>query len=171
MKKRHLTKALAFVLTLAMVMGLVPGAAIADPDPAPALTDDGEKLYVNLASNDDLTLDVSDKATGFEFHVFDDGGEGSNYSANCDGSLTVTGPTGFVLKLEGWINVEHSYDYVYLYNGSEADDSIKIGRYTSSCNLSPIYTGGNSAIYMPVPSLRAPEYFASVSIPVVGMKI
>ncbi len=75
--------------------------------------------YVNMPATGSNTLTLSD-ATITTFKVYDDGGKGSNYRNNCDGYLTLTAPTGYVLQLSGNIMTEKTYDKLTVYDGSSA---------------------------------------------------
>ena len=75
--------------------------------------------YVNMPKTDMNTLTLTD-ATITTFKVYDDGGKSGNYSNKCNGTLTLTAPTGYVLQLSGSITTEKGYDKLTVYDGSEA---------------------------------------------------
>ena len=75
--------------------------------------------YVNMPATGSNTLTLSD-ATITTFKVYDNGGKGSDYRNNCDGYLTLTAPTGYVLQLSGNIMTEKTYDKLTVYDGSSA---------------------------------------------------
>ena len=54
------------------------------------------------------------------FKVYDDGGASGNYSDDCNGTLTITAPEGYVLQLSGSITTEKESDKLTVYDGSNA---------------------------------------------------
>ena len=100
------------VLTL-LIMLLTTATAWADN--VVTLSVDGDiaegtagHYYVNMPATGTKTLtlteqDITDgKGT---FKVYDDGGKSGNYSASCDGALTIDAPAGYILQLSGTVNV------------------------------------------------------------------
>ena len=83
------------------------------------LTADGG-LYINMpaTSNKELTIPSGVQS----FKVYDNGGSNGDYSINCDGYLTLTAPTGYVLQLSGGITAEGS-DKLTVYNGSTTNST------------------------------------------------
>ena len=109
-------------MTLMLVMLTTMTAWAADVN----LTEDtGEtagtasRWYVNMPTTGTNTLTLDGTVTAFK--VYDDGGKNNNYSDDCDGTLTITAPAGYVLQLSGNITAENCCDYLAVYSGT--DDS------------------------------------------------
>ena len=74
-------------------------------------------LYVNIPKTGSKSATIP---TGTQsFKVYDDGGATGNYSDNCDGTLTLTAPEGYVLQLSGNITTQSSWDYLTVYDGAD----------------------------------------------------
>ena len=140
MSKVSLKRSLAAVLAIVMLVGMTPIAAMAE---ARTLETDGGGYYVNLPDSGSDTLDLTDKGNGFTFHVYDDGGSGSAYSNSSDGSLIITAPTGYVMKVEGDGNTESGYDFLYIYDGDTATP-LGADSYNSSFTVGPLFTSSNT---------------------------
>lgn len=54
------------------------------------------------------------------FKVYDDGGSTIRYSNNCEGTLVLTAPEGYVLQLSGGIATHEGGDYLTVYDNNEA---------------------------------------------------
>ncbi len=89
----------------------------------PTFTDDltaNGGLYINMPKTDTKTVTIP---TGVQsFKVYDDGGKDGNYSKNCSGTLVLTAPTGYVLRLSGSITTRGTgnNDYLTVYDNGEA---------------------------------------------------
>ena len=68
------------------------------------------------------------------FKVFDNGGKGRIYSPSCDGTLTLTAPTGYVLQLSGNITTEEDEDYLTVYDGNSNQADVLIDQVSSSAS-------------------------------------
>jgi len=113
------------------------------------------RWYVNMPSGGKgwydkacktLTL-ADDNITSFK--VYDDGGKSSNYSDNCYSQLTITAPTGYILKLSGSITTQYFQDYMFVYDNSEASGTTLLaGVYSASSgaktNIATVYSSGQS---------------------------
>jgi len=84
------------------------------------LTEDGG-LYINMPKTGNKTVSIPSGVGSFK--VYDDGGENDLYSDNCNGTLTLTAPEGYVLQLSGNIKIEQDHDKLDVYNGSTTSDS------------------------------------------------
>ena len=84
------------------------------------LTVDGG-LYINMPKTGNKTVSIPSGVGSFK--VYDDGGENDLYSDNCNGTLTLTAPEGYVLQLSGNIKIEQDHDKLDVYNGSTTSDS------------------------------------------------
>ena len=91
---------------------------------AAELQQNDDVYSVNMPVTGSDTLDLTDKASGFAFHVYDDGGADANYSNSCDGTLLITAPENFIFRVSGSGNTESGYDYLYLYEG---DTTTELG--------------------------------------------
>ena len=74
------------------------------------------RWYINMPTNGTSTLTLDGTITTFK--VYDDGGKDGTYSDNCDGTLVLTAPNGYVLQLSGNISSEYNH-YLYVYDGSD----------------------------------------------------
>ena len=75
--------------------------------------------------------------TGMQsFKIYDDGGATGNYSYNCDGTLTLTAPEGYVLQLSGSIRTENTRDNLTVYDGSDNSGTVLIDALYSYSNNS-----------------------------------
>ena len=94
----------------------------------PAFTDNIENLYINMPVTGTLTANIPEGVTSFK--VYDDGGKEGNYAGRCNGTLVLTAPTGYILKLSGNIITEKNYDVLTVLEGS--DNTILINCMSSS---------------------------------------
>lgn len=78
---------------------------------------DGTK-YADMSATGTNTLTLADAGVT-SFKVYDDGGKDGDYSDNCDGTLVLTAPEGYVIRLSGSINTEASDDNLTVYDGSD----------------------------------------------------
>lgn len=88
------------------------------------------------------------------FKVYDDGGSTSGYSTNCDGTLVLTAPEGYVLQLSGGIATYEGVDYLTVYDNNEASGTKLIDAVSGrgdQGNLKDITTvtstGNNMTLY------------------------
>ncbi|GEM_PF-1766992 len=90
-------------------------------------------LYINMPTTGTKTVTIP---TGVQsFKVYDDGGKDGNYSNRCDGTLTLTAPTGYVLQLSGSITTMVStsqLDYLTVYDYNAACGTKLIDEMCSS---------------------------------------
>jgi len=93
------------------------------------LTADGG-LYINMPKTGNKTVSIPSGVGSFK--VYDDGGENDLYSDNCNGTLTLTAPEGYVLRLSGNIKIEQDHDKLDVYNGSTTSDSKLLDGVSSS---------------------------------------
>ena len=99
------------------------------------------RWYVNMPATGTNTLTLTD-ASITTFKVYDDGGKNGNYSNNCDGTLVLTAPEGYIIQLSGNIytertdmnsntHVETPVDYLTVYDNSNATGAVLINK---ACN-------------------------------------
>lgn len=88
------------------------------------------------------------------FKVYDDGGSTSGYSTNCEGTLVLTAPEGYVLQLSGGIATYEGVDYLTVYDNNEASGTKLIDAVSGrgdQGNLKDITTvtstGNNMTLY------------------------
>ena len=97
--------------------------------------------------NDGLTLDLSEKASGFSFTLYDDGGADGNYADYNDGQITVKAPENMIVTVSGSGQTESGWDYLYFYDGATSRSTIINSKsYTGSFSISaddPLETTGN----------------------------
>lgn len=108
------------------------------------LTVDGG-LYINMPATGGKTVTIPSGVRSFK--VYDDGGENETYSNNCNGTLTLTAPVGYVLRLSGNVMIDdHTgpyHDYLNVYDNSSASGTILIDKAVSlyeSGKATPITT-------------------------------
>jgi len=94
-------------------------ATTAWADIAVSLRQDGSEYYVKMPITGTYTLTLND-ASVTTFKVYDDGGKDEDYHGNCDGTLVLTAPSGYVLQLSGSITTQDSWDYLTVYDNSAA---------------------------------------------------
>ena len=81
-------------------------------------------FFINMPKAGDKLITIP---TGMQsFKVYDDGGATGNYSYNCDGTLTLTAPEGYVLQLSGSIRTENTRDNLTVYDGSDNSGTVLI---------------------------------------------
>ena len=142
--KTNLSKRIpALLLTVILLIGLLPVGIFAD---AQTLQSDGSGgYYLNMPSTGTHTLDLSDKAVGFSFKLYDNGGASGNYSNYCDSALVITAPAGKYLSVSGsgeaevWNN-EYA-DYLTLYDEAT---SLTLGtaKYGGVFTVNQVVTSG-----------------------------
>ena len=88
--------------------------------------------------------------TGIQsFKVYDDGGATGNYSDNCNGTLVLTAPAGYVLQLSGNITTQSSWDYLYVYDGTDNSGTPLLNHVSSTSDgittaITPVVSSGQS---------------------------
>ena len=65
-----------------------------------------------------VTMDLSDRASGFSFTLYDNGGQNGYYINGCNGAITIKAPENTVLQVRGSGQTENGYDYLKLYDGA-----------------------------------------------------
>lgn len=91
-------------------------------------------FFINMPKAGDKLITIP---TGMQsFKVYDDGGATGNYSYNCDGTLTLTAPEGYVLQLSGSIRTENTRDNLTVYDGSDNSGTVLIDALYSYSNNS-----------------------------------
>lgn len=82
-------------------------------------------LYINMPTDAVVTAIIPEGVTSFR--LYDDGGENYNYSRVCDGTLILTAPTGYKLKLTGFLRTfEQDVVALNVYDGTEAIDEKRL---------------------------------------------
>ena len=67
--------------------------------------------------------------TACDLVIFDDGGLNGNYSVSCESYLTIYPEvTGNLISIQGTVNTEANYDYLYIYDGADATGTL-LGTY------------------------------------------
>ena len=126
-------KLTAVLLTLCLLLGLLPVGVLAD---AVTLLEDNEiaestagHYYVNMPTEGTSTLTITaqdiDEGKG-TFKVYDDGGSTGEYRKNCKGTLVLTAPEGYVLRLTGTVQTEKWNtipDYLQVHDGNSTSAS------------------------------------------------
>lgn len=96
----------------------------------PTFTSDLTSLSINMPKTGTKSATIPSGVQSF--NVYDDGGSGNNYSPNCDGTLVLTAPEGYVLQLSGNISAEAGYDYLHVYDGSTTSSAKLLDKVSSS---------------------------------------
>ena len=91
-------------------------------------------FFINMPKAGDKLITIP--AGMQSFKVYDDGGATGNYSYNCDGTLTLTAPEGYVLQLSGSIRTENTRDNLTVYDGSDNSGTVLIDALYSYSNNS-----------------------------------
>ena len=140
MNKKAMKKLLCFLLVMMLMISSLPVTAFA----AELQQDDADGFYVNMPASGSDTLDLTDKASGFTFRVYDDGGADSAYSTNANGTLIITAPTNTVLKVSGSGAGESNYDFLYIYDG-DTDVTLGAEKYSDAYGFTvdDAFTSGN----------------------------
>ncbi|MCR4591672.1 MAG: fibronectin type III domain-containing protein [Bacteroidaceae bacterium] len=164
-------KRTAVMLSVMLLTIIVPTNLWADNNPIPvSLSVDDDfaegtpgRHYVNMPTTGTNTLTLND-ATITSFKVYDDGGKGGtgyslaettggNYSNDCDGTLTLTAPEGYILQLAGAIRVVKP-DNLSVYDGDQKDNTKYLidamtGNYGDFWESIPtvVSTGRNLTLY------------------------
>ena len=128
-------------------------AATAWAQTAVSLQQDGSEYYVNMPTTGTNTLTLSD-ASVTTFKVYDDGGKGGsetssnvsgNYSNDCNGTLTLTAPAGYVLHISGSITSDGENDKLKIYDGNTTSATeIYDDWLTSKIRYPKVTSSGNS---------------------------
>ena len=114
------------------------------------LTADGG-LYINMPATGTTTVTIPAGVQSFK--VYDDGGSGGQYSRNCDGTLTLTAPEGYVLQLAGSIKTEKKWDYLTVYDGTDTSAATLLNEVSSTSDseettiTTVISTGQSMTLY------------------------
>lgn len=72
--------------------------------------------------------------------VYDDGGSAGRYSDNANGTLLLSAPTGYVIRLSGTIDVADVNDVLTVYNGSTTSDA-SLGSFNADGSVNVVSTG------------------------------
>ena len=108
------------------------------------LVDDGNGVkYVNMLRKGVATLDIPSGVTMFK--VYDDGGKDGNYSNSSSGTLVLTAPSGYVLKLSGSVDTDDSHDYLTVCDGGDTTKTKLVEKkYGSNVSIGDVYSNGQS---------------------------
>lgn len=98
-------------------------------------------LFVNMPKKGTITGTIPSGVTSMK--IYDDGGAEGNYSDNCDGTLTLTAPEGYILKLSGIINTTNG-DYVNVFDGIGTDGTKLVNDAHSFPTIPCIFSSGQS---------------------------
>ena len=104
-------------------------------------------LYINMPTTGTIDATIPKNVTSFK--VYDDGGKDKAYSNNCNGTLVLTAPEGYVLELNGTVTAETPatdkvYDYLDVYNGSDKNAPILRQNVTGSSSVNGARSTGNA---------------------------
>ncbi|MBQ3691325.1 MAG: T9SS type A sorting domain-containing protein [Bacteroidales bacterium] len=99
------------------------------------LTQDGDEWYVNMPANgtNTLTITAQDIAAGKStFKVYDDGGKDGGYSVQCNGSLIINAPDGYIIQMKGNLHFYLTSHKLNIYNGNVVNNTAIIKTFKSS---------------------------------------
>ena len=120
-------------------------------------------FFVKMPSGTDTkTVTLTDNIR--KFKVYDDGGRSSNYSKNCNATLTLTAPEDFVLRISGTIRTNSSSHYLTINGGDHlysSGESKNIGTITSEGPTMTLYfesTASNTATGLDLTVELIPEF-------------
>ena len=99
---------------------------------APVFTTDLTSLYINMPKTGTVNATIPAGVTSFK--VYDDGGASGNYSYNCDGTLVLIAPTGYLLQLSGNITTDEQHEYLNVYDGNTTSATKLLGPVSSPSN-------------------------------------
>ncbi|MBR0262774.1 MAG: hypothetical protein IJQ60_02705 [Prevotella sp.] len=99
---------------------------------APVFTTDLTSLYINMPRTGTVNATIPAGVTSFK--VYDDGGASGNYSYNCDGTLVLIAPTGYLLQLSGNITTDKQHEYLNVYDGNTTSATKLLGPVSSPSN-------------------------------------
>ena len=124
-----------------IVTGDVTFAASVE-EPQVVFGNDTDGWYANMPATGTVNADLTDRSSGFTFHVYDNGGASANYSNNCRGYMIIVAPADCILRISGSGVTESGYDGLKKYDG---DNTTNLGdeRYTGAFSFEPMYTTGN----------------------------
>ena len=109
------------------------------------LTADGG-LYINMLSTETLNVPIPSGVQSFK--VYDNGGKNGNYDDYCHGTLVLTAPEGYALRLTGSITTDGS-DYLTVYDNNAASGTKLLNQVTSpsigkTTDITPVISSGRS---------------------------
>ena len=136
-------------------------------------------LYVRMPLSGHKTANIPSGVTSFK--LYDDGGT-NNYTAGCDGTLTLTAPEGYRLEVEGSVTKSESTNESFeIYNSDQVGTS-KINYGLNNNNLNSTYSStgryltfrfkgafdGYAGLDLTVTLVANPEHTVTVSNPTTG---
>lgn len=98
------------------------------------LTANDNAAYLKVPATDEETFEMPSYIKSLK--VYDDGGSDNDYSNDCDGYLTIAAPEGYRLRLSGSAEMESSFDYLYIYDGTKDGDELYNSKSEESDELS-----------------------------------
>ncbi|WP_407449631.1 InlB B-repeat-containing protein [Fibrobacter sp.] len=108
--------------------------------------DDG--LYINMPTTGSINAEIPANVKSFK--VYDNGGKDGAYSNNCNGTLVLTAPEGYVLELGGNVITENPYsetkiyDYLSVYDGADKSANIVRNQITGTANVETVRSSGRN---------------------------
>ena len=108
--------------------------------------DDG--LYINMPTTGSINAEIPANVKSFK--VYDNGGKDGAYSNNCNGTLVLTAPEGYVLELGGNVITENPYsetkiyDYLSVYDGADKSANIVRNQITGTVNVETVRSSGRN---------------------------
>lgn len=110
----------------------------------PILQDDGSGgLYILMPTEEDVDCSLADRANGFTFRFYDDGGADGFCAYSCNGSMTLRAPENFVFAVSGSVETKSDIGILSLFD-SDGTTLLGGGAFTGSCTVDELTTSGNT---------------------------
>ena len=87
----------------------------------PVFSTDVSNVYINMPKSGSMSFDIPSFIR--TLHVYDDGGENHPSSTGADGTLTLTAPEGYHLRVEGYIHSSQD-NMLYVYDGTDCNGTL-----------------------------------------------
>jgi len=99
--------------------------------------------YYLVPASGSATIHLSNGVTHVD--VADKTGPSGDYLNNWDGKLTLVAGANSMFKITGTYDTENNYDFLYIYNGADAEDDHTLLKVSGSSSITEdIYTSGNA---------------------------
>ena len=120
---------------------------IGDVTVTPSFTSDWSAeggLFINMPTTGKVNATIP---TGVQsFKVYDDGGKSGGYSNGGSGTLVLTAPSGYVLKLSGNVDLFEYYgindDYLTVCDGADTSSTKLVDKLGRSSSVDHVYSSG-----------------------------
>ena len=126
--------------------------------------DETHGYYATVPEKENATLDLSDKASGFTFKVYDNGLDG-DYKNNLSGNLTIEAPEDYVFKISVTGDTERNYDKLAIYE-SDMMTMVGDGKLSGTFSFNDLFTSTDTITFNFVSDsyTASPGFEATVTI-------